>query len=316
VIVWEDATNTPALIPFENVADLDPSLKLPVEEKNVVVVAPRAVKFWRVVEPVRRRFESVVNPPVAVSVPVKLAVDDMFCPLIKPEVIAVAKRFVVEAKVEKNVVEVALVVVALTPVKFWRVVDADTKRLPITSNTAPVVVVALPPTTTDVAVFGYIVRPFVDVAHFSSDTPPPHTADPTTLLVIFKHPSIRLIIDRPEVFVLVNLARVAKNVVEVALVVVALIPVKFWRVVEPVTSRLDRVVNPEMLMLPAVRVPIAPVVANKFVELATVAKNVVEVALVVVAFLPVKFCKVEDARERKPPLRNDSPETEIAVLEA
>ena len=43
----------------------------------------RKVKFWRVVEPLRRRFERVVRPPVAVSVvpiarePVKLAAEEI-----------------------------------------------------------------------------------------------------------------------------------------------------------------------------------------------------------------------------------------------
>ena len=36
-----------------------------------------AVKFWRVEEPVRRRFERVVRPAVAVRVPVKLAAEEM-----------------------------------------------------------------------------------------------------------------------------------------------------------------------------------------------------------------------------------------------
>ena len=40
----------------------------------------------------------------------------------------------------------------------------------------------------------------------------------------------------------------------------------------------------------------------------SIAKEVV-VAFVVVEFLPVKFCKVEEARERKPPVRVESPET-------
>ena len=43
----------------------------------LVVVELTAVKFWRVEEPVSKRFERVVKPPVAVSVPVKLAADEM-----------------------------------------------------------------------------------------------------------------------------------------------------------------------------------------------------------------------------------------------
>ena len=38
--------------------------------------------------------------------------------------------------------------------------------------------------------------------------------------------------------------------------------------------------------------------------------RLVEVAFVVVAFIPVKFCRVEEARERKPPVRVERPETE------
>ncbi len=42
-----------------------------------VVVLFTPVKFCNVVEPVRRRFAKVANPPVAVSVPVKLAAEEM-----------------------------------------------------------------------------------------------------------------------------------------------------------------------------------------------------------------------------------------------
>jgi hypothetical protein len=74
------------------------------------VVALRAVKFWRVVEPFTRR------------VPVKFAADEIVCPLTNPEVIVpvlifprvefpavkfVVKRFVLEAVVANEVVEVA-----------------------------------------------------------------------------------------------------------------------------------------------------------------------------------------------------------------
>ena len=112
-----------------------------------VVVAKSAVKFWRVVEPERRRFESDVNPPVAVRVvpmasdPVRFALEVMVCPLIKPEVIVfepafraplntvapkvetpafriVANRFVEDAVVAKKLVVVADVPVAFRNVKF------------------------------------------------------------------------------------------------------------------------------------------------------------------------------------------------------
>ena len=44
--------------------------------------------------------------------------------------------------------------VLFTAVKFCKVVDAETKRDPITSSLAPVVVVADAPMTTEVAVLG------------------------------------------------------------------------------------------------------------------------------------------------------------------
>ena len=57
-------------------------VELAVEAKKLVVVALVPVAFvkvrsWRVDEPVRRRFESVVRPAVAVSVPVKLAAEEI-----------------------------------------------------------------------------------------------------------------------------------------------------------------------------------------------------------------------------------------------
>ena len=103
-------------------------VELAVDEKKLVVVAlvPVAftkVKFWRVEEPVSKRLESVVRPLVTVSVPVKLAAEEMVWLLIAPEVIAAAvmlpvfklveKRLVELAVVEKRLVVVALVVVDL-----------------------------------------------------------------------------------------------------------------------------------------------------------------------------------------------------------
>jgi hypothetical protein len=59
-----------------------------------------------------------------------------------------------------------------------------------------------------------------------------------------------------------------------------------------------------------VEFPAFRMVANRFVEEAVVANEFVEVALVVVALSPVKFCSVEDARERKPPVKVESPVTD------
>ena len=55
-------------------------------EVALVVVALTPVKFCRVDDPVSSRLERVVRPPVAVRVPVKLAVDEIFCPFTRPEV--------------------------------------------------------------------------------------------------------------------------------------------------------------------------------------------------------------------------------------
>ena len=104
-----------------------------VEKKFVVVAAvPVAfanVKFWRVVEPVCKRFAIVTNPPVAFNVPVKLEAEEMFWPLINPDEITFANRFVVEALFEtKRLVVVAPVVVLKMLVKFWRVVDDKARR--------------------------------------------------------------------------------------------------------------------------------------------------------------------------------------------
>lgn len=65
-----------------------------------------------------------------------------------------ARRLVVEAKPETNkLVVVALVVVELRLVKFWRVVEPETYKSPWTSSSAPVVVVAEAPITRANAVF-------------------------------------------------------------------------------------------------------------------------------------------------------------------
>ena len=81
------------------------------------------------------------------------------------------------------------------------------------------------------------------------------------------------------------------NVVEVEFVVVALRPVKFCNVDEPVAKRFARVATPldERVLNDA-----APLTANTFVF------NVVEVALVVVAFCAVTFWRVDDAYAVKP----------------
>ena len=58
------------------------------------------------------------------------------------------------------------------------------------------------------------------------------------------------------------------------------------------------------------------IVAKRLVVLATVAKKVVEVELVVVELSPVKFWRVDEANVRNPPFRYDRPDTVITVEEA
>ena len=133
------------MLPTEEIAVAKKLVELAVVEKKLVVVAelPVAltkVKFCRVELPESSRFESEVKPAVAVKVPVKLAAELIVWELIKPEVMApvdrepvevmlpvfkeVAKRLVEEAVVEKKLVLVALVVVALP----------DTLRSPMISR--------------------------------------------------------------------------------------------------------------------------------------------------------------------------------------
>ena len=96
---------------------------------------------------------------------------------------------------------------------------------------------------------------------------------------------------RPEVtkverFVLPDTARtLVLKVVEVEFVVVEFWPTKFWRVVEPVARRLAKVATPleERVLKEALPDTESTLVAK-----------VVEVALVVVAFTPVKFWRVDE----------------------
>lgn len=96
---------------------------------------------------------------------------------------------------------------------------------------------------------------------------------------------------------LVEEAVVEKKDVVVAEVPVALMKVRFCNVDEALARRLVKVPSPEEVTAP----PIA-VVKKRLVELAVVEKRDVEVAEVVVALIPVKFCKVDEAVVKKPPV--------------
>ena len=101
-----------------------------VVEVELVVVELIPVKFCNVEEARERKPPVSVVRPETATVPVKLAAEEIFCPLIRPDVIVVAKRLVEEATVAKNVVEVELVVVLLTPVKFCNVEEARERKPP------------------------------------------------------------------------------------------------------------------------------------------------------------------------------------------
>jgi hypothetical protein len=85
-------------------------------EVALVEVELRAVKFWRVDEPVTRRLERVVRPLVTLRVPVRLAALEIVWPFIVPEVMLPVLREVEKRLVEEAVVAKKLVVVAEVPV--------------------------------------------------------------------------------------------------------------------------------------------------------------------------------------------------------
>jgi hypothetical protein len=229
------------------------------------------VKFRRVDDPVTRRLPSVPNAPkrfvddavVAKKVVVVAAVPVALPKRRKPRLALVLKRFVEEAKEEKLVVEVALVVVALRPVKFWKVDEPLARMLAKVPRTS----------TQRLVVEAEVAEMFVVVA-----------AVPVELPRVMK-PKLAFVEKR-----FVEEAKVEKMVVEVALVVVALRPVKFWKVDEPLVRMVAKVPRPVEVMFPTD----AMTVAKMLVEEALVTNKFVVVALVVVAWRPVKFWKVEE----------------------
>jgi len=300
--------------------------------KRVVVafveVELRAVKFCRVEDPESKRFERVVRPPVAVTVPVKLAADEIVWPLIKPEVIApsvefpavraVAKRLVEEAVVAKKLVVVAFEEVELSAVKLRSVEEPDISKLE--SEVRPEVTFKVPVNEAAEEIVWPLIKPEVMA---------PVVSEPEEVML----PTLRVVAER-----LVEEAVVAKKLVVVAEVPVAFTKVKFWRVVEEVTMRLvvvawpamvrpeevvpppmveeavtrrlERVVRPAVavtvpvklaadeivcplivpeVILPKVALPTLSAVAKRLVEEATEAKKLVVVAFVEVEFIAVKF---------------------------
>jgi len=89
-------------------------------EVLLVEVEFKRVMFWKVDEALRRRFERLVRPAVAVRVPVKLAVLEIVWPLMRPEVRVPRLAVVAKRLVLKKLVEVAEVVVALVVIRSVR----------------------------------------------------------------------------------------------------------------------------------------------------------------------------------------------------
>src|SRR5579872_1231041 len=165
----------------------------------------------------------------------------------------VAKRLVLEAVVEKKFVVVALVLVELLAVKLARVVEALTMRL---------VVVAWPKMVKPEEV---VPPPIVEEAFDWKPVSIPREVreDPVTLEARVapvrlaagtvpvkepeKEPKVALLAKRlveearPEIY----------RLVEVALVVVELMPVKFCSVVEPLERIFEKVPRPVEVMFPA-----------------------------------------------------------------
>ena len=163
----------------------------------------------------------------------------------------VAKRFVVDAVVEKRLVEVAEVVVALMPVKFWSVLDPVTKRLekvpdPPEERTQTLLIAKQP-----------LVR-VIPLARVEVPVPVIERADAVSgpLKVVVPLPvtvsapmepvaRLKLVAKR-----LVLEAVVAKELVVVALVEVLFDAVKFCKVLDPVAKRLESIPSPVMVVLP------------------------------------------------------------------
>jgi hypothetical protein len=243
-------------------------VELAVVLKKLVVVAevPVAftkVKFWRVVEPVRRRLPKVPEPRVR-----------------EPMLALVLKRLVELEVVEKKLVVVAFVVVELVAVRasvemLFETREAMVPRVLVRMEEKKLVEVALVEVELTAVKFWRVVEPV-------------SARLPTVAVPREPVPRLKLVEKR-----LVEDAVVEKKFVVVAEVPVAFRKVKFWRVVEPVTKRLPKV--PE----PRVREPKLALVLKRLVEEAVVLKKFVVVAEVPVAFTKVKFWRVEEAEAIK-----------------
>jgi hypothetical protein len=88
------------------------------------------------------------------AVPEKKLVEVPFPTVRRPMFAFVLKRFVLDAVAANEFVVVAAVPVAVVKVNAWSVVEPETNIEPRFSKSAPVVVVADPPKTTEVAAFG------------------------------------------------------------------------------------------------------------------------------------------------------------------
>ncbi len=145
---------------------------------------------------------------------------------IEPEAIDETARLVV----------VALVVVALRPVKFCNVDEPFAWRLD--KVVRPPVAVRVPVKLAALDMVCELMRPEVMVFE------PRLRAPDEVMAPRVEAPAVKLVAVKLEAKALVEEAVVAKKAVEVANVVVARRPVKSWRVVEPVWSAFNMVTSP------------------------------------------------------------------------
>jgi hypothetical protein len=200
--------------------------------------------------------EALEMKPVKVESPVTVSVPLWVAlPEVKvPKDAVVAKRLVEEAVVAKELVVVACVPVALTKVKFWSVEEPVARMFANVASPFPVMV--------------WNVAPWVAL------NCPPTVEDADVM-----KPPVR--VARPlAVSVLKSAPLVAFNCPPI--------------VEEPMETRLVKVPVELTVSVPVVRDPKEALVEKRLVEELTLANSDVLVALVVVAFAPVKFWSVEE----------------------